>query len=1154
MRAVRFATSTTQPPKRLPHTVGEAARFAALSPKATSEARKANDTRNVSIIAHVDHGKTTLADALLHKAGKLTASKAGDQKTGRELDGLSQERERGITIKSTGISLEYHMGDAFFKRADAQHAARLHDGSSTSVSNETVVASSSSSASSSDEDPGDSTTSDVYVGGLPRTSIDDVSVDQMRSGLASAARCSIDAVTNVRVNNKRQFAFATIPARALPALLEAASHGSVMVNDHPVTVARRGTSSVKQLAEVLQAQRYPPAQYHVVSHDNTEDVNASVGWVGTARVDGLGLVAAPNALSTRKEVREYLATALLDMASPAHAKQDAKQDPKGTSGPAAADDNDAGTASDGPTVVVTAAAATEALVAAAAAPALSDVARTLTVNLIDSPGHVDFNAEVTSALRMTDGALVVVDAVDGSSAQTETVLRQALREGVRPVLMLNKVDRLLLQKQYSPDQVYDRFNEVIGQINCLIAETHPGDEYALSLEAGTVAFGSGYFQWAATLDTFVTAADPLLTDPAARAKLRRKLASKKNFVKHVLAGIFKVHSQLGFLHDGVDPPADLTSWLVDFNDKLKHKGRQPMSMPKNLDTVSTRTALKLAMSSLLPAADALVEMMSLWLPSPLQAQATRAAGLVPLPTSPTTQDEDVAEPEETDEKVDVEAQAISLTRSLVAQCDATAPLVIYVSKICRPREAGSSHGGGLAICRCFSGTVRPGQMVKLAGSGRSAKVTAVQMCVGRTMQSMSAGHAGQIFALAGVAGLLRKNGTLTDVGGVAPLRGMSFSVSPVVQKSVRPADRRQLQKMVDALRKTTQADQTALFYFDQETNEHVLAGAGELHLEVLLHEVEEEFHIKILASEPMVSFRESVTAHSEKPALKKSANKLNRVWFTAQPLDPALVTAMDAGDVDGSDTKALSRALIVDYGWDRHVARRVWAVGPEPLAVSGGHDGGDGDAMGMPTCILVNATTGLQIPGDVRDTIVSAFKRVCREGVLAGEQLHGVRFDLVDGMFHADSNHRSGAQLDPAVRSALRGAVAYASPCIVEPLYRLEVSGPSDAINATYAELTGRRRGKIVDSTTNTLGTQGTIVAEMPIRLAFGLTEAIRGVTSGKGFLMTSFAGWSLVEGNVLAVGDDASGGEARDLIRSIRTSKKQAADPPTAADFVDKL
>lgn len=650
-------------------------------------------------------------------------------------------------------------------------------------------------------------------------------------------------------------------------------------------------------------------------------------------------------------------------------------------------------------------------------------------------------------------------------------------------------------------------------------------------------------------------ANPSLRDSAARAKLRRKLSNKKNFVKNVLSGIFKVcslamkplslldhsslclnvqvHSQLGLLYDGVDAPVDVAAWLGEFNAKIVKKGGQPCSVPTKVEELAPRKVLKLAMASLLPAAEALVEMIAMHIPAPTFAQATRVATLTSSPSSSEDEDPDAA-------------KSAALTQDLVRRCDPTAPLLIYVSKICQPSEAGSGHGGGLAVCRCFSGSIRAGQMIQVAGAGgRSAKVTAVSMCAGKTMQSIGVGTAGQIFALSGVAGLLRKNGTLTDEPAVASLRGMSFSVSPVVQKSVRPAEPRQLQKMVEALRKTTQADQTALFYHDRETNQHVLAGTGELHLEVLLHSVEDVYNVKIIASEPMVSFRESVSMTSSQRALKKSANKLNRVWFTASPLSAELVDEMDTGKLDCTDVKAMARELVDRHGWDRVSARRIWAVGPEPL-VAFAKDG-DADAIGQPTCILVNSTTGLQIPGDVKDTIISSFKRVCREGALAGEQLHGVRFDLVDGMFHADSNHRSGAQLDPAVRSALRGAVAFASPCIVQPLYRLEVSGPSAAINTTYSEITGRRRGKVVDSTTSDTGTQGTIIAEMPIRLAFGLREAI----SCRCLLMTSFAGWSVVEGDVT---DAEGGGEARDLICSIRSSKKMSPEPPKGSDFVDRL
>merc|ERR1719364_613937 len=115
------------------------------------------------------------------------------------------------------------------------------------------------------------------------------------------------------------------------------------------------------------------------------------------------------------------------------------------------------------------------------------------INLIDSPGHVDFSSEVTAALRVTDGALVVVDCIEGCAVQTETVLRQALQERVKPVLMVNKVDRGILELQMDGEDMYNQFRKVVENINVIVSmymDDALGD-IQLQPEAGTVAFGSG---------------------------------------------------------------------------------------------------------------------------------------------------------------------------------------------------------------------------------------------------------------------------------------------------------------------------------------------------------------------------------------------------------------------------------------------------------------------------------------------------------------------------------------------------------------------------------------------------------------------------------------------------------------------------------------
>lgn len=129
--------------------------------------------------------------------------------------------------------------------------------------------------------------------------------------------------------------------------------------------------------------------------------------------------------------------------------------------------------------------------------------RPLLLNLIDSPGHSDFNSEVTAALRLTDGAVVVVDASEGVLAQTETVLRQAIAEGVKPCLFVNKVDRLIAELKLTPEATADTIMRTITSVNNVIATYAPdrADEFSVAFHEGTVGVGSGYYGWGFTMDT-----------------------------------------------------------------------------------------------------------------------------------------------------------------------------------------------------------------------------------------------------------------------------------------------------------------------------------------------------------------------------------------------------------------------------------------------------------------------------------------------------------------------------------------------------------------------------------------------------------------------------------------------------------------------------
>ena len=128
------------------------------------------------------------------------------------------------------------------------------------------------------------------------------------------------------------------------------------------------------------------------------------------------------------------------------------------------------------------------------------------INLIDSPGHVDFSSEVTAALRVTDRALVVVDCVSGVCIQTETVLRQAIAERIRPVVLMNKMDRALLELQLEQEELYQTFQRIVENINVIVAtyadDDGPMGKVTVDPSNGSVGFGSGLHGWAFTLKQF----------------------------------------------------------------------------------------------------------------------------------------------------------------------------------------------------------------------------------------------------------------------------------------------------------------------------------------------------------------------------------------------------------------------------------------------------------------------------------------------------------------------------------------------------------------------------------------------------------------------------------------------------------------------------
>jgi elongation factor 2 len=257
------------------------------------------------------------------------------------------------------------------------------------------------------------------------------------------------------------------------------------------------------------------------------------------------------------------------------------------------------------------------------------------INLIDSPGHVDFSSEVTAALRVTDGALVVVDCIEGVCVQTETVLRQALGERIKPVVCLNKVDRALLELQVGKEDLYQSFSRTIESVNVVISMYNDPvlGETQVYPEKGTVAFASGLHGWAFTLRQFASRyAKKFGTD---KDKLMLKLWGDNFFNPKTKKWTTKDKDADGqqleraFNMFILDPIFKIFDSIMNFKKEDTKKILEKLEIPITQDErdLEGKALLKVVMRKFLPAGDALLEMIVINLPSPVTAQKYRVETL-----------------------------------------------------------------------------------------------------------------------------------------------------------------------------------------------------------------------------------------------------------------------------------------------------------------------------------------------------------------------------------------------------------------------------------------------------------------------------------------------------------------------------------------------
>merc|ERR1712168_1043238 len=578
------------------------------------------------------------------------------------------------------------------------------------------------------------------------------------------------------------------------------------------------------------------------------------------------------------------------------------------------------------------------------------------INLIDSPGHVDFSSEVTAALRVTGGALVVVDCVSGVCVQTETVLRQAIAERIRPVLMMNKMDRALLELQLEMEELYQTFNRIVENVNVIVAtyadDDGPMGNIQVRPDNGTVGFGSGLHGWGFTLKEFAEMyAAKMKTEPAKMLKNlwgdRFSFAKEKKWKGEKGPG-----GKRGFTMFVLDPIYTLFKTIMDFQkdtyEKLLTKLEVPMTTEEK--AMEGKPLLKSVMRKWLPAGDALLMMIAIHLPSPVTAQKYRMEMLYEGPAD--------------------DESAIG-----IKTCDPAGPLMMYVSKMVPTSDKGRFYAFG----RVFSGLCETGQKVRIMGPNyvhgkkEDLNVKNIQrtiLMMGRTVEPIASVPCGNICGLVGVEQYLVKTGTISNLESAHNMKTMKFSVSPVVRVAVEPKNPQDLPKLVEGLKRLAKSDPMVLC-MTEESGEHIIAGAGELHLEICLKDLEEDHAcVPLKKSDPVVSYRESVSAESNQVCLSKSPNKHNRLFMTAVPMPDGLAADIEDGKVTPRDDPKLRKTYLCEnHGFDATDAMKIWTFGPESTGAN----------------ILVDVTKGVQYLNEIKDSVVAGFQWASKEGVLCDE-------------------------------------------------------------------------------------------------------------------------------------------------------------------------
>ncbi|MEO1652314.1 MAG: elongation factor G [Bacteroidota bacterium] len=608
------------------------------------------------------------------------------------------------------------------------------------------------------------------------------------------------------------------------------------------------------------------------------------------------------------------------------------------------------------------------------------------INIIDTPGHVDFTIEVERSLRVLDGALALFCAASGVEPQSETVWRQADRYGVPRIAFVNKMDRqgadflgvleeireklgarvIPVQLPIGAEQDFRGLIDLI-EMKAIIWETQ-GDGLQYTISDIPANYRSEAEQWREILLETLAEGDEIFMEKYLEDESSIQIEDIKAALRQLTLDMQLVPALCG--------------------SAFKNKGVQPLL-------------------------DAIVD----YLPAPQEVAAISG------------------QPPDQEESIEIAT-------------DVEAPLAAFAFKVLVDKYMGK-----LTLCRIYAGYLEPGMLVTNMRTGQKIRVSRLLRILSDKYESLERAQAGEICAIVGAKDI-RTGDTLADPAHPVELESIEIP-TPVVGYAIEAQSQKDLDKLSKALNKVLEEDPSLALHMDLQTGQNILRGMGELHLEVVIERMQQEFELEIRKGKPQIAYREALTkATRHREVYKKQT------------------------------------------GGSGHFADIQFELSPR-------NDGKEG-------LEFVNEIKGGAIPRDFIPAVEKGFQKAMQNGILLGFPVESMRLRLIDGSFHTEDS--SPLDFEIAAEEGFKQAAKQAGARLLEPIMEVTVYCP-EAFTGTVNGDLNRRRGLIKHMEMKS-GAQ-LIQAEVPLAELFQYVNDLRTMTSGRASASMQFAKYALLPMNL---------------------------------------